>query len=64
MYENSKVPADSEDRMLEWAQSYLDLHKDVEKDYTGKYEKDKASILTPQKSVEEVPKPVAGFGEV
>ena len=38
MYEQSKEAADSEDRMLAWAQSYLELHKDVEKDYTEKYE--------------------------
>ena len=60
MYENSKVAADSEDRMLEWAQSYLDLHKDVKKDYTGKYKQYKASIITPQRSDEEVSTPVEG----
>jgi hypothetical protein len=59
VYENSKLAADSDDRMLEWAQSYLDLHNDVEKDYTGKYERYKASIITPQRSYEEVPMPVA-----
>lgn len=59
MYENSKVAVDSEGRMLDWAESYLDLHKNVEKDYTKKYEKYKFSIITPQKSDEEVPTPVA-----
>ena len=58
MYENSKVAADSEDRTLAWAQSYLDLHKDVQRDYTGKYEQYKIGIITPQKSDEEVPTPV------
>jgi len=57
MYENSKVAADSEDKMLAWAQSYLDLHKNVEKDYTGKYEQYKINIITPQKK--EAPSPVA-----
>jgi superfamily II DNA helicase RecQ len=38
MYEKSKEAAYSEERMLAWAQSYLDLHKDFEKDYTEKYE--------------------------
>ena len=37
-YEQSKEPAYSEDKMLEWAQSYLDMHKEVYKDYTVKYE--------------------------
>ncbi|GLC31676.1 HRDC domain-containing protein [Clostridium omnivorum] len=58
MYANSKVAADSEDKMLTWAQSYLDLHRDVEKDYTGKYEQYKIDIVTPQKVDEEVPAPV------
>lgn len=59
MNENSKVSTYSEDEMLARAQSYLDLHKDVEKDYTGKYEQYKNSIITPQKPDEEVPAPTA-----
>jgi hypothetical protein len=59
MYESSKVPADSEDAMLAWAKSYLDLHKDVEKDYTAKYDQYKINMLTPQKAVEEVSAPAA-----
>lgn len=59
MYENSKEPADSEDRMLEWAQFYLDLHKDVKRDYTGKYEHYKKSITTPQKFDEKASAPAA-----
>ncbi len=39
MYENSKELAVSDEKMLLWAQSYLDLHKDVDKDYTTKYDK-------------------------
>lgn len=58
MYENSKVAADSEDRMLEWAQSYLKLHRDVEKDYTRKYEQYKDNVIIPQKPDYEVPTPV------
>lgn len=37
--EKSKLTANSDERMLEWAKSFLALHKEVEKDYTGKYEK-------------------------
>ncbi|WP_010247765.1 HRDC domain-containing protein [Acetivibrio cellulolyticus] len=59
VYESSKVAADSEDKMLAWAQSYLDLHKAVEKDYTGKYEQYKINIITPRKQDEEVLTPVA-----
>lgn len=49
MYENSKVAAESEDRMLAWAESYLKLHKDVEREYTEKYDQYKISTITPQK---------------
>jgi hypothetical protein len=59
MYENSKVPADSEDEMISWAQSYLDLHKNVEKDYTAKYEQYKINITTTQKIDEEISAPAA-----
>lgn len=38
MYDKSKEPADSEERMLARAQFYLDLHKENVKDYTEKYE--------------------------
>ena len=54
VYENSKAAADSEDRLLAWAQSYLDLHKVVEKDYTGKYDKYKVNIITQQNPDQEV----------
>lgn len=39
MYDSSKELAVSDEKMLLWAQSYLDLHKDVDKDYTTKYDK-------------------------
>lgn len=54
MYENSKEVADSDERMLTWAQSYLKLHKDMEKDYTRKYEQYKS---TPKK-LEEILSPI------
>jgi hypothetical protein len=44
-YETSKESADSDESMLALAQSYLSLHKEVEKDYTEKYEQYK--IITP-----------------
>lgn len=49
MYENSKVAAESEDRMLAWAESYLNLHKDVEREYIEKYDQYKISTITLQK---------------
>lgn len=38
MYERSNELADSDEEMLSWAQSFLKLHKDIEKDYAGQYE--------------------------
>lgn len=38
MYNNSKESASSEEKMFTWAKTYLDLHKEVEKDYTEKYD--------------------------
>lgn len=52
MYEKSKEAADSDERMLAWAQSYLDLHKDVEKDYTEKYEQYKINANKSENSQE------------
>lgn len=34
----SKDPESSDQEMLKWAQSYLNLHQEVAKDYTAKYE--------------------------
>lgn len=56
-YKNSKEAVSSEDRMLTWAQSYLNLHKNIEKDYTKKYDQYKISILKPQKPGKEIPTP-------
>ncbi len=52
MYEKSKE-AVSEERMLAWAQSYLDLHKDLEKDYTEKYGQYKININRSENSQDE-----------
>ena len=39
MNERSKETSKSDKELLSWAQSYLNLHKEVRKDYTEKYEK-------------------------
>lgn len=58
MYEKSKESACSEERHLAWAQSYLDSHKNLEKDYTTKYEQYKiaksAPTITVDKSTESI----------
>lgn len=51
IYKNSKEAPISDDRMLEWAQSYLKLHKEITKNYTEKYEMyriDKSNSLNSQ----------------
>lgn len=50
MYDQSKESAFSDERLLEWAQSYLNLHKEVDKDYTEKYDKYKVIISKPEDS--------------
>ena len=47
-YEVSKEAASSEENMLAWAQAYLNLHKEVEKDYTKKYEQYRVDISIPE----------------
>ena len=37
-YKSSKELEDSDDKMKSWAESFLKLHKEVEKDYTQKYQ--------------------------
>ena len=44
IYKNSKVAEYSEEGLLKWAQSIMDLHKEVEKDYTAKYEQYRINI--------------------
>lgn len=48
----------SEERMFDWANSYLELHKEIEKDYTRKYNmyriEDEVEKLAPMKLTEEL----------
>jgi superfamily II DNA helicase RecQ len=48
IYENSKITAYSEEGLLEWAQSFLNLHKEAVKDYTGKYDKYRIDNSNPE----------------
>lgn len=50
MNERSKESASSDEVTLEWAQSYLSLHKEVVKDYTEKYDQYKISVSKPDVS--------------
>lgn len=52
MYNNSKESASSDKKMMEWAQFYLDLHKEVKVDYTKKYEQYKINSNIPEGSEE------------
>lgn len=52
MYKQSKELKSSDKRLFEWAQSYLDLHKEVDKDYTKKYEQYKIEITDQEKNQE------------
>lgn len=54
MYEMSKEATDSDEKMLEWAQSYQDLHKEVVKDYTEKYEKYRINNISKSENPQEV----------
>ncbi|SHO44093.1 HRDC domain-containing protein [Anaerocolumna xylanovorans] len=38
MYKQSKESGESDERLLSWANSYLELHKEVEKNYINKYD--------------------------
>lgn len=51
LYENSKEAKLSEARMLEWAQFYLKLHKDNNKDYTEKYKQYKVKSIISSESI-------------
>lgn len=59
MHEKCKESPCSEERMLAWAQSYLDFHKDVEKDYIAKYEKYKINTDMPDGSDKEASTPAS-----
>jgi hypothetical protein len=52
--EKSKEAAESDDGMLAWAESYLNIHKDIEKDYTKKYDQYKINSIEPECSQEEI----------
>ncbi len=52
MHEQSKELSLFDKGLLEWAQSYLDLHKEVEKDYTNKYEQYKIKTAQPKEPQE------------
>jgi Superfamily II DNA helicase len=54
-FEKSKESACSEEKMLEWAQSYLYLHKNADKDYAEKYEQYKLNTIEAEDLQEEVP---------
>lgn len=55
IYEMSKESAVSDESMLEWAQSYLKLHKEIEKDYLKKYEQYKINTSVPEVVQEVIP---------
>lgn len=55
MCERSKEPAVSDEKLLEWAQSYLILHKEVVKDYTERYEQYKSETTQTAKLLEVSP---------
>jgi superfamily II DNA helicase RecQ len=55
MYEQSKESAVSDEKLLEWAQSYLNFHKEIVKDYTERYEQYKSKTIQPDKSQEVSP---------
>ena len=59
MQEKSKESVDSEERLLARVQFYLKIQKNVEKDYTAKYERYKIGASMKTMSVEEVLAPVA-----
>lgn len=52
MHEQSKELSLFDKGLLEWAQSYLNLHKEVEKDYTNKYEQYKIKTAQPKEPQE------------
>jgi hypothetical protein len=53
--EMSKEASQSDERMLAWAQSYLNLHKEVVKDYSQKYESYRVSEYKAETIKEETP---------
>ncbi len=58
MYKKSNESEFSDERLLDWANSYLELHKEIDKDYTSKYNmyriENNAEQIAPKKSNEEL----------
>lgn len=54
MNEKSKETATSDEGMMEWAQSYMNFHKEVVKDYLEKYEQYRLAPKSSEKIKEEV----------
>ncbi|KAF5067252.1 HRDC domain protein [anaerobic digester metagenome] len=54
MYEQSKEIGVSDERLLEWAQSFLELQKEMLKDYTDKYEQYKIYKDKAVKSIQKI----------
>jgi len=54
MYEQSKEIAVSDERLLEWTQSFLELQKEILKDYTDKYEQYKINTTKAVKSIQKI----------
>lgn len=50
---NSKESENSDEQMLTWAQSFLDLHKETEKDYTARYQKYRKQADEPVEAIRE-----------
>lgn len=48
MNANSKDPSSSDKEMLDWANTYYNLHKEAAKDYTSKYEKYRLAAVNEQ----------------
>lgn len=54
MYNQSKELACSDEKLMEWAMSFLHMHKEVVKEYTEKYEKYKIDKSVLDKNMEEI----------
>lgn len=51
LYDKSKESPYSEDKFFAWAKFYLDLHKEVEKDYTAKYDQYKITGINQNQNI-------------
>ncbi|HEX3078598.1 MAG TPA: HRDC domain-containing protein, partial [Lachnospiraceae bacterium] len=50
-YESSKEAALSDEKLLVWAQSYMKLHKEQEKNYSEKYERYRINVNTHEENL-------------